>query len=78
MRVGPVRTNEIEDDLLAGGGGGFLVGEEFEVDGAEGAQKLVAGVDHDGAASWGNAVLREKDEVRERGSCARPRRTGSR
>ena len=44
-------------DVFAGFGG-----EGFEVDGAEGAEELVATVDHDGGAARGKAVLREEDE----------------
>jgi hypothetical protein len=52
------RAREIEDDLLGGVGGDFVL----DVDGVKAAEDEIAGVGHDGAAAGGEAVLGQEQE----------------
>jgi hypothetical protein len=51
-------ADQVEDDLLGGVGGDFVL----DVPGAVGVQEEVAGVSHDGGASRGDAVLGEEEQ----------------
>ena len=58
MKTLAERAREIEDHLLGGVGGDFVL----DVNGVKGAEEEVAGIGHDGASARGEAVLGEEEQ----------------